>query len=332
VLPNSTPKASGIPETCPPKVTYDVAMPTARANGIDLYYEVTGHGRPLVLVMGIGAQLVAWPQGFIDLLVAHDFQVILFDNRDVGLSQKIDDAGRPPPVRTAMARAMFGLPIDAPYSLVDMADDVAGLLDHLGLDDAHVAGVSLGGMVAQTLAITHPGRLRTLTSIMSHTGDRFTGIGSPRALQALLGPAPRNPAEAGERAVNFTRICGSTGFPIDEDDIRRRAAAAYERCFYPRGFVRQFLATLATGSRTAALRFVRTPTLVMHGSADTLLPPRGGRATARAIPGARFQLIEGMGHDLPRGAWPILADAIAEHARSADQLSERRSRSAGVSR
>jgi pimeloyl-ACP methyl ester carboxylesterase len=307
-------------------------MPTARANGIELHYEVTGEGPPLVLIMGIGAQLVAWPEGLIALLADHGFQVIRFDNRDVGLSSKIDGAGRPPPMRPAIARAMLGLPISAPYTLVDMADDVAGLLDHLGMGDAHVAGVSLGGMIAQTLAIVHPSRLRTLTSIMSHTGDRLSGIGSPRAIQALLGPAPRSAAEAGERAVRFTRICGSTGFPIDEDDLRRRAARAYERCFYPRGFLRQFLAALATGSRTEALRFVRVPTLVMHGSDDTLLPPRGGRATARAIPGARFQLIEGMGHDLPRGAWPILADAIAEHARSADQSSSRSTRSAGASR
>lgn len=309
-------------------------MPIARANGIELCYEVSGQGRPLVLVMGIGAQLVAWPEGFVTALVDRGFQVIRFDNRDVGLSSKIEGAGRPPGIRAAIARGLLGLPIEAPYTLVDMADDLAGLLDHLGLEDAHVAGVSLGGMIAQTTAITHPRRLRSLTSIMSHTGDRVTGIGSPRALRALLGPPPRSAAQAAERMVHFTRTCGSTGFPLDEDDIRRRAAAAYERCFYPRGFVRQFLAALATGSRTGALRFVRTPTLVMHGSADSLLPPRGGRATARAIPGARFELIEGMGHDLPPGAWPIVADALRDHAAAADagQDSERSTRSSRASR
>jgi len=287
-----------------------------QANGIELEYEVFGDGDPLVLIMGIGAQMINWPEGLIDELVSRGFQVIRFDNRDVGLSSKIDGA-RVPRINKLLARGLLGLPVRAPYTLSDMADDTAGLLDGLGIDRAHIVGASMGGMIAQTMAIVHPSRVRTLTSIMSNTGDRWPFVAHPRAIKSLLGKAPRNKEEAVEHFMNFKRVCGSTGFPFDEQEVRDLAARAYERCFYPLGFVRQMAAIAATGDRTGALRFVRTPTLVLHGSADPLIRPAGGRATARAIPNAKLQIIEGMGHDLPRGAWPIISDAIAAHAEQA---------------
>jgi pimeloyl-ACP methyl ester carboxylesterase len=289
-------------------------MPRAEANGIEIEYESMGTGEPLLLVMGIGAQLVMWPDGFCRMLADRGFRVIRFDNRDVGLSSKLHDA-RAPALRTMLLRGIMGLRVEAPYTLSDMADDTAGLLDALDIDRAHVVGVSLGGMIAQTMAIVHPTRLRTLVSIMSHTGSFWRAPASPRALRVLLSPPPRDAAEAGQRYLEFLRATGSRGFPIDESAARARAARAFERCTYPRGFIRQLAALVATGDRTAALRFVRTPTLVVHGTDDALIPPSGGKATARAIPGARLRLIQGMGHDLPEGAWPVLADAIAEHAR-----------------
>jgi pimeloyl-ACP methyl ester carboxylesterase len=292
-------------------------MPRARANGIELEYDIVGEGTPLVLVMGIGAQLVQWPDGLVETLASRGFQVIRFDNRDCGLSTRLEDA-RVPRIKDTLLRGLLGGTVEAPYSLIDMADDVVGLLDHLALPTAHVLGVSLGGMVAQTMAIVHPSRVRTLTSVMSTTGRRRDSVGRPRAIKALLGPAPRNEEDAVARHLEFRRICGSTGFQRDtalEATIARRSWA---RGYYPRGFLRQLAAVMATGDRTHALRFVRVPTLVMHGTVDPLIPPRGGRATARAIPNARLRMIDGMGHDLPRGAWPIIADEVSAHARQHD--------------
>jgi pimeloyl-ACP methyl ester carboxylesterase len=207
--------------------------------------------------------------------------------------------------------------VDAPYTLLDMADDVAGLLDALGIGRAHVLGASLGGFVAQSLAIAHPHRVASLVSLMSSPGSVRTTLGRPSALRALLAPPPKSRQQAGDMAMEFSRVCGSKGFAHDEPDIRHRAILAYERGQNPRGFVRQLLATLATGDRTGALKFVRTPTLVMHGADDTLIPPAGGRATAAAMPCARLRMIRGMGHDLPPGAWPIVTEAVARHARGA---------------
>jgi pimeloyl-ACP methyl ester carboxylesterase len=289
-------------------------VPRARTNGIELEYEVVGNGAPLVLVMGIGAQMVAWPDGFIASLVDAGFRVIRFDNRDTGLSTHLGHLPTPR-WRPRLAKAILGLRVDAPYTLLDMADDVAGLLDVLGIARAHVLGASLGGFVAQSMAIAHPHRVASLISLMSSPGSVRATLGRPSALRALLAPPPRSPQQAGDLAMAFTRVCGSRGFALDEPDIRRRAILAYERGHDPRGFVRQLLATLATGDRSSALRFVRTPTLVMHGTDDTLIPPAGGRATAAAMPNARLRLIRGMGHDLPPGAWPVVTEAVARHVR-----------------
>jgi pimeloyl-ACP methyl ester carboxylesterase len=283
------------------------------ANGIDIEYESMGTGEPLVLIMGIGAQLVDWPQGFCQMLVERGFRVIRFDHRDVGLSTRFPHA-RVPRVRKLIARWLLGRQVPAPYTLSDMAADTAGLLDALGIDSAHVLGVSMGGMIAQTLAIEHPSRVRTLTSVMSTTGERRGFLSRPHALRALLMPAPRNRDEAMDRAVAFFRTVGSPQYPFDEAAMRERAGRAFDRGMDPRGFLRHMAAILASGSRRRALRRVRAPTLVIHGQADPLIPVAGGRSTARAIPGARLRVIPGMGHDLAEGLWRRLVDEVARHA------------------
>jgi len=289
-------------------------MPRASVNGIELEYETTGSGDPMVLVMGLGAQMVHWPDGLITELVGRGFRVTRFDNRDVGLSTRLHDLPVPD-VRRGFVRGLLGLPVSAPYTLLDMADDVAGLLDALGLRDAHVVGASLGGMVAQTTAVVHSARVRSLASIMSTTGSRRV-LPRPRALRALLGKPPRSREEAVARQLAYVEVCGSKGFPIDREAVAALAARAWDRAgVYPRGFARQLAAIQATGDRTAALRLVRAPTVVIHGEVDPLIPVGGGRLTARAIPGARLLVIPGMGHDLPRAAWPRIADAIADNAR-----------------
>ncbi len=290
-------------------------MPRVRVNDeVELFYESVGEGEPLVMIMGIGAQLIYWPEGFIKALVEEGFRVICFDSRDVGLSTKLDGV-RVAPMRKLVVKGMLGLKVKAPYTLSDLAADVVGLLDALELDRAHVVGASMGGMVAQTMAIEHAGRLSTLTSIMSHPGAIHHLLGYPKAMLTLLKPAARNRAEALVRAEEFYRVAGSKGFAIDYAAIRERAARAYDRSFYPQGFMRQMAAIIASGSRVDALRHVRTPTLVIHGTADPLIRPAGGKATARAIPNAELRMIDGMGHDLPKGAWPILVRSINGHVR-----------------
>ena len=289
-------------------------MPRVCANGIELEYEEIGSGPVVLLVMGIGAQLVYWPDAFCERLAARGYRVIRFDNRDVGLSTKIHGV-RVESIFRMLARHLAGLPIQAPYTLDDMADDAVGLLDALRISRAHVVGVSMGGMIAQTMAIRHPSRIMSLVSIASHTGDRRFMITGPRAAWALLSKPPKNRDEAMDRAEKFYRTVGSRGFPIDVPGLRARAARAYDRCAYPPGFARQMAAVLASGSRTKSLRKIRVPALVLHGTDDTMLRPAGGQATARAIPGARLVMVKGMGHDLPEGAWPIVIDAIHAHVR-----------------
>ena len=276
-------------------------MPRVRVNEeVELFYESVGEGEPLVMVMGIGAQLIYWPDGLIKALASEGFRVICFDSRDVGLSTKLDGV-RVAPLRSLVVKGMLGLKVQAPYTLSDLAADVVGLLDALGLERAHVVGASMGGMVAQTMAIEHSDRLSTLTSVMSHPGAIHHLLGYPRAMLTLLKPAARNRAEALERAEDFYRVAGSRGFAVDFAAIRERAGRAYDRSFYPQGFMRQMAAIIASGSRVAGLKAVRTPTLVIHGTADPLIRPAGGRATAAAIPNAELRLIDGMGHDLPNG-------------------------------
>ncbi len=294
-------------------------MPKIECRDLTFEYDAFGDpsGRPLLLVMGLGAQMTLWDEGFCNELADRGHHVVRFDNRDVGLSSKFGHAGIPD-VMSLMAQATSGEPVDVPYTLDDMADDAAGVLEALGMEDAHVCGASMGGMIVQTLAIRHPQRLRSLTSVMSTTGNPAVPPATPEAMAVLLGPPPASRDEAIERSVTSARVIGSPGFPVDEARIRERAAANYDRSFYPEGAARQFAAIVAHGNRVEALRTVAVPTLVIHGTDDPLVSIEGGRDTAASIPGARLLEIEGMGHDLPVPAWGRLADAIAEHTRKAE--------------
>lgn len=291
------------------------AMPYAPSNGIQLYYETHGDpgGKPLLLVMGLGAQLTLWEPAFCDLLAGEGFYVIRFDNRDVGLSSKIEGGPQPD-----LAKAMAGDHSTASYTLWDMADDAAGLLDHLGIERAHIVGASMGGMIVQCMAIRHPGRVRSMTSIMSTTGNPEVGQPQPEAMAALLAPPPETREAAIAQGLSTWKAIGSPAYPPDEAELRARIASDYDRCFYPIGIARQLVAILATGDRTEALRGVRVPTLVIHGEADPLVTLSGGEATAAAVPGAKLVTFPGMGHDLPRALWPQFVAAIAGLAREAD--------------
>jgi pimeloyl-ACP methyl ester carboxylesterase len=282
----------------------------AHVNGIEIAYERLGDpaNPPLLLVMGLGMQLIHWDLELCELLVERGFHVIRFDNRDAGHSTKVD--APVPDVR----RAMLGLHIDAPYLLGDMADDAVALLDHLGIDAAHVVGASMGGMIAQEIAIRHPERVLSLTSIMSTTGERRAGRPKLRVWSLLLRQAPRQKQGFIEHFLRVFKMIGSRGFPFDEERIRKLAAETYERDHDPAGTGRQLAAIMASGDRTAPLRSIRVPTTVIHGRDDPLVPFRGGRATAEAIPDARLIAVPGMGHDLPREVWPRVVDAVAQNA------------------
>jgi pimeloyl-ACP methyl ester carboxylesterase len=284
--------------------------------GITLCYERFGDPSdpPLLLVMGLGQQLLAWPDEFVQALVARGFQVVRFDNRDSGRSTHA--SGRPPRLTQLMIRRFD----DDQYDLGDLTDDAAGLLDALDLRPAHVVGVSMGGMIAQTLAARYPDHVRSMVSIMSSTGVANAGWVAPSTLRLLITAPPRDREAAAERAVKMFRHIGSAGFPFDEQSIRERSLRAYDRD--PRGAVgtgRQMAAILKSGNRTDELRGVTAPTLVIHGDRDRMVHPSGGRATAKAIPGARLVTIEGMGHDLPTGAFAQLIELIGDHATQADQ-------------
>jgi pimeloyl-ACP methyl ester carboxylesterase len=282
--------------------------------GITLCYETFGErsNPPALLIMGLGTQMIAWPDDFCRELAARALHVVRFDNRDVGRSTHV--VGRPPTVAQLLRRSRRA----ARYTLGDMADDAAGLLAELDLAPAHVIGASMGGMIAQLVAARHPRSVRSLVSIMSNTGSLRSGQPSLR-LYPLL--ARRRPDGREAAVAHFERIfkaIGSTGFPRDEQEIRAIAQASYDRDHAPDGPGRQLAAIIAAGDRTPELRRIAAPTLVIHGTADPLVAPSGGRATAHAIPGAQLTMIEGMGHDLPRAAWPRLLDAISAHVLRAD--------------
>jgi pimeloyl-ACP methyl ester carboxylesterase len=277
-------------------------------NGIELAYETFGDPAdpPVLLVMGLATQMLGWPEGFCAELVARGFFVVRFDNRDVGLSTHLHDAPTPDPVA-----AFQGDTSSASYDLSDLAEDTVGLLDALGLRAVHLVGASMGGMVAQAVAIEHPERVLTLTSIMSTTGDGQAGLPAQAALGVLMARPATTREEAIERSVAGWKVIGSPGFEFDEQAVRERAGLAFDRGHDPAGTGRQLVAVLASPDRTAGLRDVKVPTLVIHGKDDLLVNPSGGKATAAAIPGAELVLIDGMGHDLPRELWPVLADHIA---------------------
>jgi pimeloyl-ACP methyl ester carboxylesterase len=287
-----------------------MAEERAPANGIEIVYETIGdRSNPaLLLIMGLGTQLIHWDTELCRRFAERGFFVIRFDNRDAGRSTQIKA-----PVPN-LVRAMAGFRLDAPYLLDDMAEDAFGLLDHLGIEAAHVAGVSMGGMIAQTMAIRRPERVRSLISIMSTTGERRVGRPKLRVWSVLLRRAPSDKDAYVEYFAKVFRMIGSKGFPADDDRIRALAAAAYERGHHPAGTGRQLAAIMASGDRTERLRQLRVPTTVFHGRSDPLVPFRAGRATAEAIPDARLIAIPGMGHDLPPEIWPQLVDAVAQTA------------------
>ncbi len=281
-------------------------MPKATVNGIEIEYVTDGDPSdpPLLLVMGLGAQLTAWPEGFVDGLRKRGFFLIRFDNRDSGLSTKFD--GLPD-----IAALFSGTDVSsALYRVEDMADDAAGLLGALGIDKAHVVGVSMGGMITQALVINHPDLFLTATSVMSTTGDRAVGAPTGEAMTALLRPVATSREEAIEASIEGSRVIGSPAYPTEERLLRVRAGAAYDRSYCPEGTARQLAAILASPDRTVGLNGVRIPFLVVHGDADPLVTPSGGAATAAAVPGSKLLAIPGMGHDLPEPLWDVVTDAI----------------------
>jgi pimeloyl-ACP methyl ester carboxylesterase len=287
-----------------------VSVEVARGVGpdrLDIAYERFGDPSlpPVLLLMGLGTQMLGWPDGFCDALVARGVHVIRSDNRDIGLSSHLRDAPAPD-----LAAIFRGDTSSASYTLSDMAGDTVGLLEALGLESAHLVGGSMGGMIAQTVAIEHPRWVRSLTSIMSTTGDPTVGQSTREAMAALLSPPAATREAAIERTLSILRVIGSPRYELDEADVRRRTGLAYDRANDPVGVMRQFAAIAASGDRTAALRSVSVPTLVLHGADDPLVNVSGGRATARAIPGAELVVLDGMGHHLSRELWAEIARHI----------------------
>ena len=292
------------------------AMPRAHGNGVELEYETVGDpaGRPLLLVQGLGAQLISVEDGLCQELASRGFLVIRYDNRDAGLSTWFDDA-RP----VNLAAIWGGDHSSLAYTVEDMADDAAAVLDAAGVPAAHVAGISLGGMIAQLLATRHPARVRSLASIMSTTGDRAVGRPTGEAASVLVSSMPGDRDGFIERTVANAKAVGSgTAFPFDAEAVRQGAARSFDRAYHPKGTGRQFAAILAAGDRTGALGQVRVPTLVVHGEEDQVIGVSGGEATAAAIGGARLLRVPGLGHELPPGFWPTLANALVENADRAD--------------
>ncbi len=289
-------------------------MPNVRANGIDIEYDEFGSSEdpPLLLVMGLMAQMTAWDERFCQQLASKGFRVVRFDNRDVGLSSRITDGPAPD-----VLRSMTGDHSTASYTLEDMADDTAALLDALGISPAHVVGASMGGMIVQSLAIRHPEKVRSLCSVMSTTGDRSVGQASSAAISALMQPPATTAEEAAARSLAASRIIGSPAYPAEEAAVRARGSAAFERANDPVAGARQLVAIQASPDRTADLGSVSVPTLVIHGEADPLVGVSGGEATAKAVPGAELLVIPGMGHDLPPQLWDEIVDAVVANTAKA---------------
>ena len=282
---------------------------------IKLCYETFGseNDPPMLLIMGLGGQMILWPDDFCAQLADRGFYVVRFDNRDIGRSTRIH--GKPPTPAQLLRRRIDPVL----YTLSDMAADAAGLLSRLGLAPAHVVGVSMGGMIAQSLAARHPDTVRSLVSIMSMTGSRWAGQPALKIYPYLLGAAPTEREAYIEHMSRMFAKIGSTGLPQDSALIRDTMARSYDRGHDPEGPGRQLGAIVASGDRTAECRTITASTLVIHGSKDPMVSPSGGKATAKAIPGARLMTVEGMGHDLPEAAWPKIIPAIADHAHAADR-------------
>jgi pimeloyl-ACP methyl ester carboxylesterase len=290
----------------------------ARANGIDLCYEIFGdaNAEPMLLIMGLGAQMILWDDDFCRQLAARGFRVIRFDNRDIGQSGKLT-GGKPLTAIELLKLRFLKIPVAATYKLRDMAQDTIGLMDVLGIKSAHIVGASMGGMIAQEIAISFPQRVRSLTSIMSTTGNPKVPGPSREATAVLMAPPPATRDEFLVRFAQTWKVLRVGSFPEDERLDRSRAERIFERGLNPAGVGRQLRAILASGSRKERLRSVKAPTLVIHGTIDPLVSPEGGKDTAASIPGAKLLMIAGMGHAIPLPMWPQIIDAIDKHAHGA---------------
>ena len=291
------------------------ASATAKANGIEIVYDMFGDPDkpPLLLIVGLGQQMIAWDEEFCTQIAARGYWVIRFDNRDTGLSTKLDEADVPN-MAVVFEAMVEGKPVDSPYSLLDMADDAVGLLDALGIDSAHVVGESMGGMIAQRMVIHHPDRVRTLTSIMSSTGEPGLPPPTPEAMDILANRPPTDREGYIEDYIERWRVLNGQELPYDEEAARELAAGIFDRGLNPPGFARQLTAVIADGSRKQTLKTVTVPTLVIHGDADPLVPVECGIDTANSVPGSELLIIEGMGHTFPHQVWAKVIDAIVRHA------------------
>jgi len=292
-------------------------MPQLQVNGLQIEYDTFGEANadPILLIMGLGTQMTAWPVDFCNALVAHGHYVIRFDNRDIGLSTKFDGVKAPSRLRYVMHH-FLNTPLRAPYSLEDMASDAAGVLEALDIDAAHVVGAAMGGMIAQLVTVRYPQRVKSLTSIMSSSGDP----GLPRARPDVVQHVFRNRPSAGDADAMFAhlitsaQLISSPGYPRSDEEWRELIGASLQRSFYPPGFIRQMAAIVADGSRVERLRKINTPTLVIHGREDPLVPVEGGIDTARHIRDSRLEIIDGMGHDIPPPLVEKITGLIADHA------------------
>lgn len=297
-------------------------MPQVSANGISIEYESFGStsSPAILLVMGLGMQLTVWPEPFCRELSSKGYHVIRYDNRDTGLSTKFDEA-KAPSIPWLAFKGLVGLPIHLPYTLRDMADDAIGLLDALDIDAAHLVGASMGGMIAQNVSASYSQRVRSLTSLMSTTGKRSLPGPDRQVSRHLFLARPKN----GNRdaviahSMRTIELLGSPGYPVDEESRRELASMSFDRCYYPAGVSRHIAAIIHDGDRRERLGKISSPTLVIHGREDPLIPLAGGIDTAKHIAGARLEIIEGMGHNLPEALWPVLAEMIAGHAGHAGQ-------------
>lgn len=291
-------------------------MPKAIANGIEIHYEEQGDktAPPMLLIMGFGAQLTLWPDELVEALASRGFRVIRYDNRDIGLSHKFDGVKAPGLVKMTLL-SKLGLKPKVPYTLADMADDGAGLLDTLGIEKAHIVGASMGGMIAQHFVSRHADKCLSLTTIFSTTGNPKLPPAKPEAMKALVTRPDSTDVEVlVEHGMMVARTIGSPGYPTEDERLRERTTASVRRSFYPEGPTRHLSAIVADGDRRGMLKDVTVPTLVLHGEDDPLVPCEGGRDTAASIPGAKLKTIPGWGHDLPLELVDELADAITGHA------------------
>ena len=296
-------------------------MPQVTANGIDIEYESFGSSSDptLLLIMGLGMQLIAWPEPFCRELASQGFHVIRYDNRDTGFSTKFEGASAPG-LPALLIRSLLRLPIRVPYTLRDMAEDATGLLDRVGIPSAHIVGASMGGMIAQNVAASFPQRVRSLTSVMSTSGHRSLPGADPLVSRHLFRSRPTSADREAVIAHNMhtLELIGSPAYPIDEETRREMTSFSFDRCYYPAGFTRHVAAIVQDGDRRQRLGMISAPTLVIHGREDPLVPLAGGIDTAEHIPGAQLEIVDGMGHNLPAPLWPTLIEMIAGHARSAD--------------